>query len=77
MSEAKAKLDSPDINDLKKAAEALSSASHKVAEEMYKSATPPSGDQGGAGTGGQSSGSSDTDNPNNPKVVDADFEETK
>lgn len=78
LSDAKTKLDAPDINELKKAGEALSTLSHKVAEEMYKSATPPADggpnqDQGPSGSG-QSSGSSDADNP---KVVDADFEETK
>jgi molecular chaperone DnaK len=72
LSEAKAKLDAPDINELKKAGEALSTLSHKVAEEMYKNATPP------AGSGEnpeQSAGSSSQ--ADNPKVVDADFEETK
>jgi len=73
LSEAKTKLDAPDVSDLKKAGEALSTLSHKLAEEMYKnsSPSPESHDQGNAGTGGASGSKDDS------KVVDADFEETK
>ncbi|MCA9508813.1 MAG: molecular chaperone DnaK, partial [Myxococcales bacterium] len=39
--EAKTKLDASDAHELKTASEALSKVSHKLAEEMYKNATPP------------------------------------
>lgn len=70
--DAKAKLDSQDASDIKAAAEALTAASHKLAEEMYKNTTPPSGpDQGTPGAGADTSAKK----PDN--VVDADFEEAK
>ncbi len=65
-----------DIETIKKAVEALTTASHKLAELMYAQASKDNPDAGGpgAGTGG-------ADNPKNDKgdddVVDADFEEVK
>lgn len=69
IAEAKTKLDATDAADLKAASEALSKVSHKLAEEMYKSATPPSSDGG--------PGHDEPKNNQDGKVVDADFEEAK
>ncbi len=60
--------ESSDINEIKQKIEALSQASHKLAEVMYQQASQDS--QGG--TGASSAGSSQDDD-----VVDADFEEVK
>ena len=64
-----------DIEAIKAAVEALTTASHKLAELMYAQAskdTPPGGDHtGGAASGGKSGKKDDDD------VVDADFEEVK
>lgn len=72
--DAKAKLDAQDAAQIKVAAEALTKVSHKMAEEMYKHATPPAGagpaEQEGFEAGAKKPG-------DNGKVVDADFEETK
>jgi molecular chaperone DnaK len=68
---AKAKLDSQEISDIKGASEALTKISHKLAEEMYKHASPQTGATTSAPStqqGGEKSGDG--------KVVDADFEET-
>ena len=59
-----------DINAIKAAIDALTTASHKLAEMMYAQASKDHPDQGsGGGAGG--SGKKDDD------VVDADFEEVK
>lgn len=61
LKEARDKMDSQSLDELKAAHEALTSASHKLAEELYKSApageTPPTADK------------------KDPNVVDAEFEE--
>lgn len=63
--------DTDDVELLKKKIEALSQASHKLAEVMYQQAAQEgAGAQGGPG-GGASASSQDDD------VVDADFEEVK
>jgi molecular chaperone DnaK len=71
-------LEGDNIEEIKKATESLTQASHKLAELMYAQASkgqqsggsgPDSGDQGGAGQAG--AGKDDDD------VVDADFEEVK
>ena len=64
-----------DIEAIKAAVEALTTASHKLAELMYAQAskdTPPGGDHTGGAAGGGKSGKKDDDD-----VVDADFEEVK
>lgn len=66
---AKAKLDSQDASEIKAAAEELTKASHKLAEEMYKNTTPPNGANPNA------SEEPEAKKPDN--VVDADFEEAK
>ncbi|OGR27837.1 MAG: molecular chaperone DnaK [Desulfobacterales bacterium RIFOXYA12_FULL_46_15] len=59
--------DSDNVDQLKQKIEALSQASHKLAEVMYQQASQ----EGGPGAAGSSSASQDDD------VVDADFEEVK
>ncbi len=76
LSEAKAKLDSTDVSEVKAAAESLSKISHKLAEEMYKNATPPAG-AGADADASASQGPGASEAKNDAKVVDADFEETK
>ena len=64
-----------DIEAIKAAVEALTTASHKLAELMYAQAskdTPPGGDHTGGAAGGGKPGKKDDDD-----VVDADFEEVK
>ena len=62
-----------DIEAIKAAVEALTAASHKLAELMYAQASqePPPGGTGGAAGGGKPGKKDDDD------VVDADFEEVK
>lgn len=79
LKDAKAQLDSQDPSVIKSAAEALTKVSHKLAEEMYKNATPPNGSHGPSatnGTGGDHDHHKPSDGGDN-KVVDADFEEAK
>ena len=74
--DAKAKLDSQEPSIIKAVAEDLTKVSHKLAEEMYKNAAPPSDTPQ---SNGHSSGHGpETPSPkDNGNVVDADFEETK
>ena len=67
---AKEALDSDDLDSLKGAFEALTSASHKLAEVAYQDAG------GGAAQGAPpSGGSDDSDDGGNDDVIDAEFEE--
>jgi molecular chaperone DnaK len=67
---AKPALEADDVSRIRQAFEALTQASHKLAEEMYKKAGAGGGQ---AGPGAGPSGSSARDEG----VVDADFEEVK
>ena len=71
-------LESDDVDTIKTAVEALTAASHKLAELMYAQAAQDNPDRGG-GSPGDDDG--DQQNPKNDKgdddVVDADFEEVK
>ncbi|MBW6520290.1 MAG: molecular chaperone DnaK [Desulfoarculaceae bacterium] len=60
-----------DIEALKSAVEALTTASHKLAEIMYAQASQQGGDAG------QTEGGAGGDAPKDDDVVDADFEEVK
>ena len=60
-----------DINAIKAAIDALTTASHKLAEMMYAQASKDHPDQGSGGGAAGGSGKKDDD------VVDADFEEVK
>jgi molecular chaperone DnaK len=66
-----------DADRINKATDNLTQASHKLAEAMYKSSTPPGGDAGpGAGAGapgGQSSAAGDGAGQKKDNVVDAEF----
>lgn len=64
----KAVKDSDDVNAIKQKIEALTQASHKLAEVMYQQASQDSAGPQGAGPAGASS-------PADDDVVDADFEE--
>jgi molecular chaperone DnaK len=64
--------DSDDVNSIKSAVDALTQASHKLAELMYQQAAKDNPD--GKGGGGSTGGSSKKDDDD---VVDADFEEVK
>ena len=66
--------DSTDIDEIKQKTEALSQASHKLAEAMYQQAAQD-GQDGQDGQGGQ--GAADASAQNDDDVVDADFEEVK
>jgi molecular chaperone DnaK len=71
-------LESDDVDAIKTAVEALTAASHKLAELMYAQASENNPDMDGGSDGGDDSG---PQNPKNDKgdddVVDADFEEVK
>jgi molecular chaperone DnaK len=76
---AKGKLESKDPAEINSAAEALSSASHKLAEAMY-SKSRQSGSAEAPGSGGADSGQSNGASGGEEKkedVVDADFKEVK
>jgi molecular chaperone DnaK len=66
-------MEGDDPGAIESAVQALTTASHKLAEEMYKKASSTAGEQGAdaAGTSNQGNGSAKTDE----KVVDAEFEE--
>jgi molecular chaperone DnaK len=65
--------DNPDAID--EAVRTLTTASHKLAEEMYKKTSGGAGtDNAGTGPNGQGSGSTDSAK-SDEKVVDAEFEE--
>jgi molecular chaperone DnaK len=74
MTDLKTALESEDVADIQAKSEALTQASHKLAEAMYQQSAqaeqgPPGADAGGQDAAG--AGSADDD------VVDADFEEVK
>jgi molecular chaperone DnaK len=79
LNSARSKLESKDVDELNRAAEALSAASHKLAEAMYSKTRqgqdaqpgPAGGDGAGAANGGGGAEDKKED------VVDADFKEVK
>jgi len=74
LADAKAALESEDIEKIRPASDALARASHKLAEAMYnKAASASAGDgTGGGATSGDEASSSKSDD-----VVEAEFEEVK
>ncbi|MBM4127377.1 MAG: molecular chaperone DnaK [Nitrospira sp.] len=64
-------LESPDAEAIESATQTLMTASHKLAEEMYKKTSATAGPQPTSGPSGDSTESAKTDE----KVVDAEFEE--
>jgi molecular chaperone DnaK len=78
LNDARGKLESKDVDELNRAAEALSAASHKLAEAMYSKTRQAQGAQPGAdGDGGQPNGSATHEAEKKEDVVDADFKEVK
>ncbi|HLH77488.1 MAG TPA: molecular chaperone DnaK [Candidatus Binataceae bacterium] len=78
LSSARAKLESQNPDELNRASEALSEASHKLAEAMYSKARTQSEAAGGAAgnaSGSQASGGGEQ--PPKDDVVDADYREVK
>ena len=71
----KTAMEGDDIEAMKTAMQTLQTASHKLAEEMYKSAsaegTPPGTEDSDSSTGSEST----SENGDQEKVVDAEFEE--
>jgi molecular chaperone DnaK len=68
-------IEGDDIDEIKKAQEELTNASHKLAEAMYAKSA---GQDGGAGAqGGQQAGGQQSGKKKDDDVVDADFEEVK
>ncbi len=68
--------DSDDVEAIKAAVEALTQASHKLAELMYQQAAKENPDSAG-GAGGGAGGGGAKAKKNDDDVVDADFEEVK
>jgi len=67
-------MEGDDVEAMKAAMQTLTTASHKLAEEMYKKTSAEAGNTGdGSGSNG---GTSDT-KAEDEKVVDAEFEEVK
>jgi molecular chaperone DnaK len=77
LNDARAKLESKDVDQLNRAADNLSTASHKLAEAMYSKTRQGQGPQPGAGDGAAPNGSRDQDAEKKEDVVDADFKEVK
>lgn len=73
---AKDKLDSQEPSELKAAHDALTHASHKLAEALYAKAGPQPGATGGPDAAGGSDGTSAGKASGNSNVVDAEFEES-
>lgn len=81
MEKAKKALESNDLEEMKKAEEELTQASHKISEEIYKAsqeaANAAGADAGGADAGKSTDASSDEKKSDDDDVVDADFEEVR
>ena len=69
-------IDGDDTAEIKRLSEALTQASHKIAEAMYQKASQEAGAQPGAGPGDGAQPGAGTAAPEDD-VVDADFEEVK
>jgi molecular chaperone DnaK len=76
LADARTKLESKDVGELNRAAEALANASHKLAEAMY-SKTRQAGAQPGADGTGAPNGDTGAHEEKKEDVVDADFKEVK
>ena len=73
----KTALKSDDVDTIKTATEALTAASHKLAELMYAQAAKNNPDDGANPSGGDAGGGAKKDDKGDDDVVDADFEEVK
>ena len=74
LSELRTALEGEDLDDIKQKTEALSQASSKLGEAMYRNAQENQGAEGAAGDGADASGG-DGQSQSGEDVVDADFEE--
>ncbi len=70
-------LESDDVDTIKTAVEALTAASHKLAEMMYAQASQDNPDMGGGDAGGDGGQQAPKNDKGDDDVVDADFEEVK
>jgi len=83
LAEARTKLEVKEPEELNRAAETLSNASHKLAEAMYSKTRQAGGDAGGANAGGSAdgnggaAGADESSEGKKEDVVDADFKEVK
>jgi molecular chaperone DnaK len=78
LNDARGKLESKNVDELNRAAEALSAASHKLAEAMYSKTRQAQGAQPGAdGDGAGPNGGAAQGAEKKEDVVDADFKEVK
>ena len=77
VAEAKTKLNSESLDELKAATERLQNVSHKVATEMYQAGGAPGADAGANAHGGASAGAGADagSKKNDDDVVDADYKE--
>jgi len=73
----KTALQGDDVDAIKTAVEALTAASHKLAELMYAQASQDNPDMGGDSPGGDDGQQAPKDDKGDDDVVDADFEEVK
>jgi molecular chaperone DnaK len=71
---AKEKLDSTEADDLRKAHEELTNASHKLAEELYKQGAGPEGAEA-AGAADAAASADEKSDKKDDDIVDAEFEE--
>lgn len=75
VNEAKTKLTSESLDELKAAVERLQNVSHKVSGEMYQAGGAPGADGAGADQGGNSNADAGSSKKNDDDVVDADYKE--
>jgi molecular chaperone DnaK len=73
VADAKKALESADKTQMDKAREALTQASHKLAEQMYKAAQPPAGAGAGASAGPGPAPGSDGQAKKDEGVIDAEY----
>ena len=71
----KTSMEGDDVEAMKAAMQTLTTASHKLAEEMYKSTSAEAATAGSPGDGTKADDGDQPSNGGNEKVVDAEFEE--
>lgn len=71
----KTSMEGDDVEAMKAAMQTLTTASHKLAEEMYKSTSAEAATAGSPGDGAKTDGGDQPSNGGKEKVVDAEFEE--
>src|SRR5262249_11755478 len=72
IADCKKALEGGDVDSINRAADALTQASHKVAEAMYKSGAQPGGDSGSTQNGAGAKAGEKTDDVIDAEYVDAD-----